>query len=91
MCPPLRRVVKSRRPGVVAILGITAYRQAFEQPAARAGRRPATWAGAELWILPNPSGLNAHASLAQLAAAYRDAAIAAGVPVEARGPDPGRT
>ena len=89
--PALRRVVKSRRPRVVAILGITAYRQAFEQPAARTGPQPGTWAGAELWILSNPSGLNAHASLAQLAAAYRDAAIAAGVPVEARGPDPART
>jgi TDG/mug DNA glycosylase family protein len=46
-----------------------------------AGRQPDDLAGAELWVAPNPSGLNAHASLASLAADYRELAVRAGVPV----------
>jgi double-stranded uracil-DNA glycosylase len=66
-------------PRVVAVLGISAYRTAFAEPKAVAGRQPTTLAGRELWVVPNPSGLNAHSSLDQLAAAYREAAAAAGV------------
>ncbi len=69
------------RPRVVAILGITAYRAAFARPAATAGRQDARLAGEQLWVVPNPSGRNAHAPLPVLAAAYREAAIAAGLPV----------
>lgn len=73
-------LVEARRPRVVAVLGITAYRQAFGRPKAVAGPQPAPWrADAELVVLPNPSGLNAHAGLAELAAAYGAAATAAGV------------
>ena len=43
------------------------------------GRQPAGIAGAELWVLPNPSGLNAHETPASLGTAYRQAAVAAGV------------
>jgi TDG/mug DNA glycosylase family protein len=64
---------------VVAVLGLTAYRQAFADRKARPGKQPATLAGAELWVLPNPSGLNAHETPASLATAYRAAAVAAGV------------
>jgi TDG/mug DNA glycosylase family protein len=67
------------RPRVVAVLGITAYRQAFGTPGTATGRQAVTMAGAELWVLPNPSGLNAHETLSTLAAAYRRAAEAAGV------------
>jgi TDG/mug DNA glycosylase family protein len=67
------------RPQVVAILGVTAYRIAFESPRATLGRQPADLAGAQVWVVPNPSGRNAHASLDALAAAYREAALAAGV------------
>ncbi|TDE08505.1 mismatch-specific DNA-glycosylase [Jiangella asiatica] len=67
------------RPAVVAVLGITAYRSAFGEPSATAGRQPGDLAGAQVWVAPNPSGLNAHASLDTLAAAYRDIARAAGV------------
>lgn len=67
------------RPRVVAIAGITAYRVAFGRGRARAGRQDETLAGAELWIVPNPSGLNAHATITSLAAAYRRVAKAAGV------------
>jgi TDG/mug DNA glycosylase family protein len=77
--------VRRFRPRVVAILGVTAYRTAFGSPRAVLGRQPADLAGSQLWVVPNPSGRNAHASLDALAAAYREAALAAGVPV---GPAP---
>ncbi len=67
------------RPRVVAILGLTAYRLAFEDPRAAAGRQERGLAGAEVWALPNPSGLNAHETVDSLAAAYRQAAQAARV------------
>lgn len=67
------------RPTVVAIAGITAYRSAFGVRAAVAGRQPEPLAGAELWVVPNPSGLNAHETVASLATAYRAAAEAADV------------
>jgi double-stranded uracil-DNA glycosylase len=68
---------------VVAVLGITAYRTAYARPKAVAGRQPETLGGAQLWVVPNPSGLNAHSSLADLAAAYREVAVAAGLDVTA--------
>jgi TDG/mug DNA glycosylase family protein len=75
------------QPRVVAIVGITAYRVAFEQPKAATGKQPKTLAGAELWVVPNPSGLNAHDTVASLAAAYAEPARAAGVlpPVDSAG------
>ncbi|MEO5902214.1 MAG: mismatch-specific DNA-glycosylase [Ilumatobacteraceae bacterium] len=75
----LVRLVEHLHPKVVAVLGLTAYRQAFDLPATRVGRQPHDLAAAELWVLPNPSGLNAHETVATLAAAYREAAVAAGV------------
>jgi TDG/mug DNA glycosylase family protein len=68
-----------RRPRVVAVLGVTAYRTAFRQPRATLGRQPDGLGGAALWVLPNPSGLNAHETVASLAAAYAEPARAAGV------------
>src|ERR1700722_15903397 len=67
------------KPQVVAFLGITAYRVAFAAPGAVAGRQPGRLAGAPLWAVPNPSGRNRHASVAELADAYRDVAVAAGL------------
>ena len=75
----LVRRVEKVPPQVVAVLGITAYRTAFGRPKATVGRQPEDLAGAQLWVVPNPSGLNAHSSLADLAAAYREVALAAGV------------
>ena len=69
----LERKVAELRPSVVAVLGLTAYRQAFGRPKAVAGRQGDTLGGAELWVLPNPSGLNAHEGIESLAAAYRQA------------------
>lgn len=73
--------VRQLRPRVVAILGITAYRIAFAQPKATVGLQPGRVGGVPLWVVPNPSGLNAHATPASLGAAYRQVAIAAGIDV----------
>jgi len=75
----LRRLVAATTPRVVAMLGVTAYRAAFRVKAAPIGRQAEPFEGAELWVLPNPSGLNAHARLADLARWYRAAAEAAGL------------
>jgi TDG/mug DNA glycosylase family protein len=75
----LRRTVRRVRPRVVAVLGLSAYRRAFGVRGAVAGRQPERFEGAELWVLPNPSGLNAHETVDSLASAYRAAAEAAGV------------
>lgn len=75
----LRRFVAEHRPAVVAVAGITAYRSAFGQPKATMGSQPEPFEGAELWVVPNPSGLNAHETTDSLAVAYRAPAVAAGV------------
>ncbi|MCW2783202.1 MAG: mismatch-specific uracil-DNA glycosylase [Marmoricola sp.] len=75
----LTRFVAEHRPAVVAVLGITAYRSAFGARTAVAGRQPEPLGGAELWVVPNPSGLNAHETVASLAVAYGEVARAAGV------------
>jgi TDG/mug DNA glycosylase family protein len=61
----------------LAILGVTAYRTAFGQPHAAVGPRPDRLGGTRVWILPNPSGLNAHWSAAALAAAFAELRAAA--------------
>ncbi|GGI08304.1 mismatch-specific DNA-glycosylase [Egicoccus halophilus] len=66
-------------PKVVAIAGVTAYRSAFGRPKAQMGRQPEPLAGAELWVVPNPSGLNAHETIDSLAAWYRQVAEAASI------------
>jgi len=68
----LRAVVDARRPRYVAILGVTAYRTAFARPRAAVGPQPDTLGTASLWILPNPSGLNASWQPPRLAAAFRE-------------------
>lgn len=75
----LTLLVASRRPPVVAVVGLTAYRQGFGRPRAVSGEQPETLAGARLWVVPNPSGLNAHDTVESLARAYREPARAAGV------------
>ncbi len=84
----LQRFVADHRPAVVAIAGVTAYRDAFGERGATLGRQPDTldsasrWSGAALWVVPNPSGLNAHETVATLAAAYAAPAADAGVAVK---------
>jgi TDG/mug DNA glycosylase family protein len=79
----LRRFVAEHRPRVVAVAGVTAFRDAFGRRDAVLGRQRELLDGAELWVVPNPSGLNAHETIATLAAAYRAPAVAAGVIGEA--------
>jgi TDG/mug DNA glycosylase family protein len=67
------------RPRVVAVVGLTAFRQGFDKPKAVAGRQDETLADAELWVVPNPSGLNAHDTIATLAEKYAGPARAAGI------------
>jgi TDG/mug DNA glycosylase family protein len=62
----LENKLKRYPPQVVAVLGIGAYRTAFGQRAAALGRQPERLANAVVWVLPNPSGLNAHYQLANL-------------------------
>lgn len=64
--------VEEYRPQTVAILGVTAYRAAFQQPKAQMGEQPTGLGSARLWILPNPSGLNAHYTPAALADVFRE-------------------
>jgi double-stranded uracil-DNA glycosylase len=67
----LARKVRRYRPRLVAFLGITAYRAAFARPKANLGRQTERLAGAGIWVLPNPSGLNAHFRLTELADLFR--------------------
>ncbi len=75
----LEALVARESPRVVAVAGITAYRTAFGHPKAVLGRQSEPLAGSELWVVPNPSGLNAHETVATLAAAYGEVARAAGL------------
>jgi TDG/mug DNA glycosylase family protein len=67
----LAELVAEYRPRVLAVLGITAWRIAFERPRAVLGVQPERIGGATTWVAPNPSGLNAHFQLPDLAAFYR--------------------
>jgi TDG/mug DNA glycosylase family protein len=60
------------RPQWLAILGVTAYRTAFAQPRAVVGPQPARLGGTGVWVLPNPSGLNALWTTPKLTEAFRD-------------------
>lgn len=64
--------VRRYRPRVVAVLGIGAYRTAFGLPRATPGRQPGLLAGAAVWVLPNPSGLNANHQLPDLVRLFRE-------------------
>lgn len=68
----LAGLVARWRPRWLAVLGVTAYRAAFARPKARMGRQDETIAGVPMWVLPNPSGLNAHYDLDALAAAFAE-------------------
>src|SRR5262245_1857283 len=66
----LRNRVEHYRPHVLAILGVSAYRLAFNQPRAVLGQQPDTIGPTLVFILPNPSGLNAHYTPADLARVF---------------------
>src|SRR5581483_4138004 len=58
--------VRRYRPAAIAFLGVTSYRTAFARPLAVVGSQPERFGPALAWVLPNPSGLNAHYQLADL-------------------------
>ncbi|GAA0804212.1 G/U mismatch-specific DNA glycosylase [Spirilliplanes yamanashiensis] len=60
------------RPGCLAVVGVTAYRVAFGRPRAAMGPQPDTVGGRPVWVLPNPSGLNAHYTVDRLAAVFAE-------------------
>jgi len=64
--------VERFRPAKVAFLGVSTYRAAFDDPGVVVGRQQRRIGQSEIWVLPNPSGLNAHYNLAALAAAYAE-------------------
>src|SRR5437764_14126779 len=66
----LVRLVRRYRPATVAFLGVTAYRAAFGLPKAGLGGQPTALGPSTVWLLPNPSGLNAHYQLKELARIY---------------------
>ena len=68
----LVRKVRHYRPGWVAFLGVSAYRIAFSRPQARLGPQDEKIARAGVWVLPNPSGLNAHYQLDDLARLFAE-------------------
>jgi TDG/mug DNA glycosylase family protein len=68
----LRKKVRKYRPAWVAFLGVGSYRTAFEDRKAVVGRQPRTLEGAGVWLLPNPSGLNAHYGLADLVRVFAE-------------------
>jgi TDG/mug DNA glycosylase family protein len=63
--------IKRYRPRFLAVLGIGAYRTAFQQPKAVPGLQPERIGNTILWVLPNPSGLNAHYQLSGLVEQFR--------------------
>jgi TDG/mug DNA glycosylase family protein len=75
----LEAKVKARRPGWLAVVGVTAYRIAFETPRAQVGPQEVTIGATRIWVLPNPSGLNAHWTPPALAEAFADLRRAAGI------------
>jgi TDG/mug DNA glycosylase family protein len=80
----LRRRVLARHPRWLAVLGVTAYRAAFGRPDAAVGLQEDTIGSTRLWILPNPSGLNAHYPPRALATEFARLRVAAGLPDRSR-------
>ncbi len=68
------------RPRYVAMVGYGAWRLAFQQPKAVGGLQPGKVGGTQIWLLPNPSGLNANHSPKVLARLYEELRVAAGLP-----------
>lgn len=73
----LNRLVADYGPAWVAVVGVTAYRIGFRRPRARIGRQDERLAAAGLWVLPNPSGLNAHYQLDALTDEFARLRVAA--------------
>ena len=75
----LQEFVEEVQPNVVAVAGVSAFREAFDARQARLGRQEEDLGPAELWAVPNPSGLNAHETIESLASWYSRVADEAGI------------
>ena len=73
----LRRKVERYRSRFLAVVGFGAYRTAFERPDAAGGLQPERLGATQIWLLPNPSGLNAHHLPAELARRFGELRAAA--------------
>jgi TDG/mug DNA glycosylase family protein len=71
----LEAMVREWRPRLVAMVGVVAYRVAFARPRAGMGLQPEPIGGRPVWVLPNPSGLNAHYKPADFARLYAEARV----------------
>jgi TDG/mug DNA glycosylase family protein len=76
----LEAKVERLRPRCVAVLGLQAYRAAFRRPEAVIGRQPELFGGALLWLLPNPSGLQAHYQLPEMTEMFTSLFVATDTP-----------
>ncbi|HTL58635.1 MAG TPA: G/U mismatch-specific DNA glycosylase [Candidatus Limnocylindrales bacterium] len=72
----LRQKVNTYRPLSLAVLGLSAYRVAFDRPQTMIGRQPEGIGDTMVWVLPNPSGLNAHFTPGALAKLFREFRLA---------------
>jgi TDG/mug DNA glycosylase family protein len=72
----LLALIDASRPRFIAIAGVTAYRTAFARPKAIIGPQPEHLGTARLWVLPNPSGLNASWPIARIVDAFRELRMA---------------
>ena len=68
----LVKKIEKYKPQTLAVLGIGAYRTAFNKPKAKLGLQEEGIAETRIWLLPNPSGLNAHYQAVDLAALFRE-------------------
>jgi TDG/mug DNA glycosylase family protein len=66
------RKVRKFKPRFLAVVGVSSYRVAFDRPKAVVGPQPDTIGETRLWVLPNPSGLNAHYRPQELAVVFRE-------------------
>ena len=78
--------VAELRPRWLAMVGVTAFRVAFNRPHAAIGEQPERIGATRVWVLPNPSGLNAHWSAAALAEEFARLRVAAGLSRHAESP-----
>jgi len=76
----LRAKVRRLKPRFLAMVGLGAYRIAFERPRAKEGLQPETIGGTKIWLLPNPSGLNAYHQRVALVRLFRQLHAAIDVP-----------
>lgn len=76
----LKNLVQEKKPPWLAVLGLTTFREAMGRRDIREGILDESWGNTRIWVLPNPSGLNAHLTLDGLAMAFDQLRIAAGLP-----------